>query len=61
VKYGEHRAAFSIREMELIEGQLPGRITSLVLEWAFEHRPELMEDWGLAEARKPLKQIAPLV
>jgi hypothetical protein len=32
----------------------------LVLEWAFEHRDELMEDWELARAKKPLKRIEPL-
>jgi hypothetical protein len=32
----------------------------LVLEWLDEHREELMEDWTLAEERKPLKQIQPL-
>ncbi|MDF1555322.1 MAG: DUF4160 domain-containing protein [Deferrisomatales bacterium] len=58
---GLDRGAFSIREMSLIEGGLPKRITTLVLEWAFEHRPELMEDWELSEERKPLKQIEPLV
>jgi hypothetical protein len=32
----------------------------LVLEWAFSHREELLEDWRLAAAHKPLKAIAPL-
>lgn len=34
-KYGGNRAAFSIRDLRLIEGGLPPRIISLVLEWAF--------------------------
>ena len=34
--------------------RLPKRIIALVLEWAFEHRDELMEDWELARAKKPL-------
>lgn len=60
VRYGEHRGVFSISELKLIEGQLPRRITSLVLEWAFEHREDLLEDWELSKARKPLKEIEPL-
>lgn len=60
VKYGGHRGAFSIQEMSLIEGSLPRRVTSLVLEWAFEHRPELLENWTLIVAKKRLKSIEPL-
>jgi len=59
-KYGDQTAVFSIADLALIEGQLPKRVISLVLEWAFEHRDELMEDWRLAEAGKPLRKIAPL-
>ncbi|HQY93896.1 MAG TPA: DUF4160 domain-containing protein [Caldilinea sp.] len=46
--------------MQLIEGQLPKRVTGLVLEWAFEHRQDLMEDWELAKVKKRIKDIAPL-
>ncbi|MCL0078438.1 DUF4160 domain-containing protein [Dehalococcoidia bacterium] len=60
-KYGDQTGVFSIAELQLTEGSLPKRIISLVLEWAFEHRDELMEDWALVMARKPLRKIAPLV
>lgn len=60
-KYGDQRGAFSIGDLKLIEGSLPKRVISLVLEWAFEHREELMEDWNLAKVKKPLREIAPLV
>lgn len=60
VKYAEHRAVFSINELKLIEGYLPSRAISLVLEWAFLHRDELKEDWDLAVNNKPLKKINPL-
>ncbi|RLC80845.1 MAG: DUF4160 domain-containing protein, partial [Chloroflexi bacterium] len=52
VKYGSYRGVFSIADLKLLEGHLPKRIISLVLEWAFEHRDELMENWELAMARK---------
>ena len=48
-------------QIKLIEGYLPKRVISLVLEWAFEHRDELMEDWTLAKKQKPLNKIPPLV
>jgi hypothetical protein len=60
-KYGEQTGVFSITDLKLVEGSLPKRVISLVLEWAFEHRDELMEDWNLTVARKPLKKIPPLV
>jgi hypothetical protein len=60
-KYGGQRAAFSIQDLRLIEGKLPHRVTSLVLEWAFQHREELMEDWARAERREDLQKIEPLV
>ena len=60
-KYGEQVGVFSIADLKLIEGSLPNRVTSLVLEWAFEHRDELQEDWDLAMAGKPLRKIDPLV
>ena len=61
VKYGSQRGAFSIAELTLIEGKLPPRIISLVLEWAFQHREELMEDWRRAQRREELRPIEPLV
>src|SRR5437868_1804837 len=45
--YAEHEAQIDIRTLEVIEGDLPKRALVLVLEWASEHRSELMEDWDL--------------
>ncbi len=61
VKYGEYRAVFSIQDLQIIEGSLPNRIVSLVLEWAFLHRNELLNDWELARQNRPLYKIDPLV
>ncbi len=60
-KYGGQRAAFSIDDLRLIEGRLPHRVVSLVVEWAFEHREELAENWRRAERREELLRIEPLV
>ncbi len=60
-KYAGQRAAFSIEDLRLIEGRLPQRVVSLVLEWAFQHREELMENWRRAERREELHGIEPLV
>jgi hypothetical protein len=58
--YSEDMALISLETLEVLQGRLPRRALSLVLEWAQEHRSELREDWRLAEAHKPLKNIAPL-
>jgi len=60
-EYGNFAAAFSIQDFKLIEGKLPPRIISLVLEWAFMHRDELMENWKLARDKVPLNKIKGLV
>ncbi len=60
-KYGDQAGVISISDLRLISGCLPKRIISLILEWAFEHRDDLMEDWELASAKKPLRSVPPLV
>lgn len=59
-KYAGLRASFAIADLCLLEGHLPRRAAALVLEWAFEHRQELMADWDLAKNREPLNPIPPL-
>ncbi len=59
-RYAGQIGVFYISDFQLIEGYLPRRVTALVLEWAFQHRRELMENWELARAGEPLRDIAPL-
>lgn len=59
-QYGEFEALIDIRTLEVIRGSLPKRAFSLVLEWAFEHREELMEDWRLCRNRELPNSIKPL-
>lgn len=60
VKYGEFIAEIDIQTLSVINGKLPKRAKAMVLEWADEHRAELMEDWFLAREMKQLKKIEPL-
>jgi Domain of unknown function (DUF4160) len=57
--YAEYEALIEISTLKVIEGDLPKRALSLVMEWADEHRQELMEDWACARMQMPNK-IAPL-
>lgn len=61
VRYNEYQGVFSIQTLELLEGTLPKRIISLVLEWAFDHKEELLKNWNLAKEQQPLDKIDPLV
>ena len=58
--YGEHAAIIEIASLQVREGRLPRRALAMVLEWAAEHREELMSNWRLAEAHRPLGNIQPL-
>lgn len=58
--YAEDEALIDIRTLEVIEGRLPRRALALVLEWAAEHRAELMEDWELCARMQTPKKIEPL-
>ena len=49
-----------IRTLAVLEGSLPRRALALVLEWAAEHRAELLEDWDLCTRMQMPKKIAPL-
>lgn len=59
-KYGEERALISIHELKVLEGKLPRRALSLVLEWAHEHRDELLQNWISLQTTGEYSKIAPL-
>jgi len=58
--YGEHEVQIDIRTLEVIVGYLPKRALNLTIEWAIEHRVELMEDWNLYQAKQQPRKIQPL-
>jgi len=59
-KYSEFKAEIDIRTLQILKGELPKRAKTMVLEWADEHRDELMQDWELARQKHELKEIEPL-
>ena len=60
VEYGEHQAIVAIETLAMIHGSLPPRALGLCVEWAAEHRRELLELWSLAQANQPLHRLDPL-
>jgi hypothetical protein len=54
--YGEHNGLFSIKDMQMIEGDLPARAVKLVQEWGKPLSEELQKMWDT----KQLKKLPPL-
>jgi hypothetical protein len=60
VRYAEHKAVIDIQTLGIIEGKLPRRALSLILDWTELHRDELLENWQLCQELKNPKPVAPL-
>ncbi len=60
-EYNDFIAAISIKTLGLIEGKLPSRVMSLVVEWAQEHQDELLENWNSIRDTGKYYKIKPLV
>jgi Domain of unknown function (DUF4160) len=59
-RYGDSVIRVSIEDGSIMSGNFPNRAQQMVQEWLELHRGELMEDWELAQRRKPLQKIKPL-
>jgi len=60
-QYGDHKCCIDIRTLGVIEGYLPARVLGLVVEWAIQHKEELLVNWQHVEQKRPLCKIAPLL
>ena len=58
--YGGEEAYISIKELEVIEGSIPGKQLKMVLGWAAIRQDQLMENWELAVRNQDHFQIEPL-
>jgi hypothetical protein len=58
--YGKDAVVIDIQTLSVREGHIPRRALAMVLEWAGQHRAELLEDWRLADAHLPLIKVDPL-
>ena len=58
--YADHEVLIDIRTLDILEGEMPRRALALILEWAQEHRAELMEGWELCAHNQKPNTIRPL-
>lgn len=49
-----------IEDLSVRAGRISPRAMGLVIEWAFQHRPDLRRAWEEARAQLPLSPIKPL-
>lgn len=61
VRYDDYRASISVAELKVIDGYLPKKVLLLVIEWALEHREEIMQNWISLKESGKFKKIASLV
>ena len=59
-KYAGQEVLVSIRDLAVLEGQLPSRALGMVTEWASMHHAELLDAWNRAQQHEPPGRIAPL-
>lgn len=60
-EYAEFKATVDMRNLQILEGQLPRRALDLVLDWTELHRKKLLTDWDLCRAKEFPRPIAPLL
>jgi len=59
-RYGECKCTIDIQKLAMMEGDMPRRALSLILDWAELHQQELLEDWDLCIKMQTPNKIEPL-
>lgn len=60
-EYNNFKASIFIDNLGIMEGKLPAKVMSLVVEWAQEHQAELLENWNSMRETGSFHKIKPLV
>lgn len=58
--YGGSEAQVGIDSIKILEGKLPHRAASMVIEWAALHQRELINNWERLRNDQPILKIRPL-
>ena len=58
--YGNYEAWLTINPIQTMNGELPRRALSLVLEWAALHQTELADNWQRLHNSESPQKIPPL-
>jgi len=60
VEYNEYSAAVLIETLGIVEGNVPAKVLSLVVEWASLHQAELLDNWESIRRTGEYRRIEPL-
>jgi len=59
-RYSGEKVAIEIESLRIIDGHIAPRALGLVIEWAAQHKDELMNNWELAKNNRTPNKIEPL-
>ena len=59
-RYNDQKASIKIDDLTILEGMLPPRALGLVMEWASQHKHELLCSWEQAKNSQQPDKIEPL-
>jgi hypothetical protein len=59
--YNEYKASISIQTLGVLQGKLPSKVLSLVIEWAQDNQQELLKNWDSLQFSGKYNKIKPLV
>jgi hypothetical protein len=59
-EYGEHELVVGIVPIQVLAGEVPARVRSMVAEWAALHQRELSDNWERCRSARQPERIAPL-
>jgi hypothetical protein len=60
VRYNDFRAIISIKDLSILQGELPPRVLGLVMEWAGLHKNELLDNWNMVKETGKWFKMEPL-
>ena len=59
--YSGKEAQFGIDPIGMLEGEIPNRAASMVVEWAALHQGALLENWRRLRNDQSIEKIDPLI
>jgi len=59
-RYGSEKVVIEIGTLQVLGGNIPPRALGLVIEWASQHKDELLNNWELAKTNQAPEKIEPL-
>jgi hypothetical protein len=58
--YRDHELVVGLSPLRILDGDAPRRVKTMVLEWAAQHREELLDAWNSCRVAIPPLPIQPL-